>query len=170
MSSKELFGEPVPRARRGATVKRPLLLALCATVATLSLYACNFYLATTSRRTEARVHRVPAHAEQILRQCASLKATPEPPHDFHTRTQSDRFEPGTRPTLIKNARVWTGARNGTETVKGDLLLEGGVVKGIGHVPQVLLDGLKDLVTVDADGAWLTPGLGLYGSLSRIFVC
>ncbi|EKM59751.1 uncharacterized protein PHACADRAFT_181721 [Phanerochaete carnosa HHB-10118-sp] len=158
MSSKEPFVEAAIRSRRSATVKRPLLLALCATIATLSLYACNFYLASSSRNPETRIHRVPAHAGQILRQCASLKATPKPPHDFHTRAQSDRFEPGTRPTLIKNARVWTGARNGTETVKGDVLLEGGVVKGIGYIPQTLLNNLKDPATVEANGAWVTPGL------------
>lgn len=169
MSSKEPFVEAAIRTRRSATVKRPLLLALCATIATLSLYACNFYLASSSRSPETRIHRVPAHAEQILRQCASLKATPEPPHDFHARAQSDRFQPGTRPTLIKNARVWTGARNGTETVKGDVLLEGGLVKGIGYIPQTLLDNLKDPVTVEANGAWVTPGLGQYNSFPYSFV-
>ncbi|GJE84554.1 composite domain of metallo-dependent hydrolase [Phanerochaete sordida] len=159
MSSKgsEPFIEAGVRTRR-RTLKRPLLLALCATVATLSLYACNIYLASTARGAEDRVHRVPAHAKRILRQCAALRATPEPPHDFHTRAQSDRYEPGTRPTLIKNARVWTGARNGTETVKGDVLLEGGVVKGIGYIPEALLDSYDDLATIHAGGAWVTPGL------------
>ena len=163
MSSKsdwsELPGVSHPR-RAANTVKRPLLLALCATVATLSLYACNFYITATSRDAPARVHRVPVNAQGILRQCASLRAVPGPPEDFQARTQSDRFEEGTRPVLIKNAKIWTGARNGTETVEGDILLSGGVVKRIGDIQQSLLNELTDLATVDANGAWVTPGLGM----------
>lgn len=154
---------PVARRRPRAAVTRPLLLALCAAVSTLTLYACNFYLTSLSHDAPDRVHRVPLHAQEILRQCASLRATPGPAADFLSRDTSDRFEPGTRPTLIRNARIWTGARNGTETVKGDVLLSGGVVKGIGYVPQDLLDSLTDLVTVEAGGAWLTPGLGKLSS-------
>lgn len=166
MSSKDPFELPARRqgAQRGATIQRPLLLALCAAVATLSLYACNFYLTAVAHDAaesagHARVHRVPANAQAVLRQCAGLRATPGPPADFAARDKSDRFEPGTRPTLIKNAQVWTGARNGTETVEGDVLLSGGVVKGIGYIPKALLDELTDLVTIDAGGAWVTPGLG-----------
>lgn len=162
MSSKDPTYDEIlaPPRRRGAPLKRPMLLALCATIATLSLYACNVYLTTLSHDAPRRVHRVPVNANQVLRQCAANRATPGPPPDFAAREQSDRFEPGTRPTLIKNAQIWTGARNGTESVKGDVLLSGGVVKGIGYIPRALLDGLTDLATVDADGAWVTPGLGV----------
>lgn len=147
------------RRRSRAAVTRPLLLALCVAGSTLTLYACYFYFTSLSHDAPVRVHRAPLHAKEILHQCAGLRATPGPPVDFLARDISDRFEPGTPPTLIRNAHIWTGARNGTETVKGDVLLSGGVVKGIGYVPQNLLDSLTDLVTVEADGAWLTPGLG-----------
>ena len=105
--------------------------------------------------------RFPRHGKEILAKCRALDQLPGPPPTFSTRKLSDRFEEGTRPTLIKNAHIWTGARNGTETVVGDVLLSGGVVKGIGYVPTPLLDELTDLVTIEADGAWVTPGLSQY---------
>lgn len=149
-------GSDGPRRARRAPI---VLLTLCAVVSTLSVYACNVYLATVSRDAPARLQSIPINAQEILKQCANLKAVPGPADDFHLRTQSDRFEDGTRPTLIKNAHVWTGARNGTETVVGDVLLSGGLVKGIGYIPRYILDDLTDLVTIEADGAWVTPGLG-----------
>lgn len=85
------------------------------------------------------------------------------------RMQSDRFEDGTRPTLIKNAHIWTGARNGTETVVGDVLLSGGLIKGIGYIPRYIVDDLTDLVTIEADGAWVTPGLGKLSVAKAYFV-
>jgi len=48
---------------------------------------------------------VPTHAEDILAKCKSLNKPAGPPPDFSERGQSDRFEPGTKPTLIKNAKV-----------------------------------------------------------------
>ena len=33
------------------------------------------------------------------------------------------------------------------------------MKGIGYIPRYMLEGLTDLVTIEADGAWVTPGLG-----------
>ncbi|KAI0340770.1 hypothetical protein BDW22DRAFT_1359586 [Trametopsis cervina] len=158
MSSKilaESDGGRRPRAVRRMPVA---LLTVCAVIATLTVYACNFYVATLSRDAPTRVQHVPINAQRILQQCASLKAVPGPAPNFRVRTRSDRFEDGTRPTLIKNANIWTGARNGTETVVGDVLLSGGVIKGIGYIPSYVLDDLTDLVTVEADGAWVTPGL------------
>ncbi|KAF7792819.1 hypothetical protein EIP86_003919 [Pleurotus ostreatoroseus] len=111
-----------------------------------------------------RIQRVPLNANRILKQCAALKATPGPQSDTtfrRTRGVSDRFEAGTRSTLIKDARIWTGARNGTETVAGDVLLSGGVIKGIGYIPRRLLEDLTDLDTIDAKGGWVTPGLGMW---------
>ena len=146
--------------RRRHARRHPLsLIVICAVVATFSIYACNLYIATVTRQAPSRIQRIPINAQAILKQCADLKVIPGPPADFHLRTRSDRFDEGTRPTLIKNAHVWTGARNGTETVVGDVLLSGGLVKGIGYIPRYMLDDLSDLVTIEADGAWVTPGLG-----------
>jgi cytosine/adenosine deaminase-related metal-dependent hydrolase len=73
---------------------------------------------------------------------------------------SDRFEPGTKATLIRNATIWTGALNGTEVIFGDLLLDGGIIKGIGKIPDSRITSVTgELTEVDANGTWLTPGLG-----------
>lgn len=161
MSSKPKVHLPDPYAPRSRTnaPRRPLLLALCAVVATLTVYACNLYLTSASRDAPRRIQRVPQNAAAMLERCAALRATPAPEVGFAKREVSDRFEAGTRPTLIKDAHIWTGARNGTETVVGDVLLSGGVVKGIGYIPKVLLDNLTQLVTIEAKGGWITPGLG-----------
>ncbi|KAJ7448178.1 hypothetical protein FB451DRAFT_1375446 [Mycena latifolia] len=50
---------------------------------------------------------------------------------------SDRFVEGTPPVLIQNAKILTGARNGTEIVFGDILLDKGLVLGVGYIPQPL---------------------------------
>lgn len=102
---------------------------------------------------------MPLNAQQILSKCASLNAIPGPPANFHDREVSDRFEPGTNPTLIRNATIWTGAANGTEIIKGDILLDGGIVQGIGEIPKDGLLADRRLQVVEANGAWLTPGLG-----------
>ena len=147
-------------ARRRST--RSVIFTFCALVASLTLFACNYFvsLLATSRDTlNQRIQHLPFNAQQILSQCASLRATVGPPESFSARKVSDRYEPGTNSTLIRNANIWTGARNGTETVKGDVLLEGGIVRKIGYIPEDLLVNARNLTVVDAEGAWLTPGLG-----------
>ena len=91
--------------------------------------------------------------------CAALKDVPRVPNNFHKRDESDRYEAGTRATLIKNATIWTGMANGTEIVYGDILLDKGLVKHIGDIPQSLLAHAFNLTVVHANGAWVTPGLG-----------
>lgn len=79
--------------------------------------------------------------------------------NFHSRMRSDRFEEGTRPTLVQNARIWTGMENGTEVVYADILLDKGLIKGIGHLRGLSVQTYgKELVVVDANGSWVTPGL------------
>ncbi|KIY71223.1 carbohydrate esterase family 9 protein [Cylindrobasidium torrendii FP15055 ss-10] len=101
---------------------------------------------------------VPAHAEETLARCEALHKPAGPPDNFHDRTQSDRFVPGTPPTLIKNARIWTGLHNGTEVIEGDVLLDGGLIVGVGHFSSGELTAYGSLKVVDAAGAWVTPGI------------
>ena len=60
--------------------------------------------------------------------------------------------------------IWTGARNGTEIVYGDVLLDKGLVVAVGYIPPSLLDGISQSSTTDflrvedLGGAWVTPGL------------
>ncbi|KAI0074160.1 carbohydrate esterase family 9 protein [Panus rudis PR-1116 ss-1] len=106
-----------------------------------------------------RVARLPPHAAASLARCRSLTATPGPAPDFHKRTQSDRFVPGTKPVLLKNAKIWTGDANGTEVIDADVLLDKGIIKGIGKVRNGQLKDLRDeLVVIDVKGAWVTPGI------------
>ncbi|KZT35524.1 hypothetical protein SISSUDRAFT_1064386 [Sistotremastrum suecicum HHB10207 ss-3] len=101
----------------------------------------------------------PANASEILSICNSLHEIPSVPQDFYSRTVSDRFVEGTKATFIRNATIWTGGRDGTELVYGDVLLDGGIVKALGYIPDQMLKGVKGRVnTIDAYGSWVTPGL------------
>jgi hypothetical protein len=87
---------------------------------------------------------------------------------LHSRTVSDRYTPGTPSTIIYNARIWTGERNGTEVVDGFVWLENGIVVAVGGFEEQegVLKELRgsrkhgSLVKfVDAGWKWVTPGLG-----------
>lgn len=113
----------------------------------------SYQLTTTGR------HSIPAHASATFARCQSLQQHAGPPSDFHSRKESDRFAPGTKPTLIKNGRIWTGGENGTEVVHGNILIDKGLIVNIGHFSNAALRVYgSDLQVVDADGAWVTPGI------------
>lgn len=100
----------------------------------------------------------PIHASETLQKCRRLHAKPGPPPDFGLRQQSDRFVFGTRPTLLRNATIWTGGINGLEIVEGDLLLDRGLIKAVGKIQQnVLQTYTTDLIVIDLGAAWVTPG-------------
>lgn len=166
LAYEELGSSSAPDARRRPSVPGTLLLALCTAVATATVLTCNNFLEHSA--TPQHAHHVPFNAEAILSQCASLRETPGPPANFLAREESDRFEPGTKPTLIKNARIWTGARNGTEIVYGDVFLDKGVVKGIGYIPEALYARRREVTVIDAKGSWVTPGLGAHVPLALVF--
>lgn len=68
-----------------------------------------------------RLPRRPLHAEHLLNTCRALRIIPGPPSDFTaSRTESDRYVPGTNATWIRNATIWIGRAEGTES--GDILL------------------------------------------------
>lgn len=98
--------------------------------------------------------QLPLHAEQILQKCYMLHAKPGPPSNFYQRTESDRFVQGTHATLIRNASIWTGDQ---EITQGDILLDKGIIKFVGHASPSIFNKFKDLVTLDAGGSWVTPG-------------
>lgn len=113
----------------------------------------------------------PVNGKEILEQCRRNQQTPGPPQGFHTRETSDRFQPGTRPVLLRNGTIWTGRNKGLDIVHGDIYLEGGIVKQVGHVLGGLSSGVDImdlnvrfclpqscilLMTV-VQGAWVSPG-------------
>ncbi|KAJ7882929.1 hypothetical protein B0H13DRAFT_1890632 [Mycena leptocephala] len=63
---------------------------------------------------------------------------PSTPHPTLWR-RADRFVAveGTSPVLIRNAKILTSARNGTEVVFGDVLPAKVVVLGVGYIPHAL---------------------------------
>jgi len=98
-----------------------------------------------------------ARRANILNQCRYIKMPAGPPANFHARSESDRFSPDAKPTLIRNATIWTSGRNGTEVIQGDLLLLKGLIRGVGSVAPSLVRDL-DIEVLDANGAWVTPGI------------
>ncbi|KAJ7888524.1 hypothetical protein B0H13DRAFT_2252760 [Mycena leptocephala] len=94
------------------------------------------------------IHRQ-ATTPAIPAQCLAFRASLEPTPDFiasRAAHGSDRFVEGTSPVLIRNAKILTGARNGTE----------GVILGVGYIPRALLR--PNLQVIDAEGKWISPGI------------
>jgi hypothetical protein len=132
-----------------------LLLALLCVLSTLFLVA---HLESATNYLILHKHR-PKNAADIIARCRQLAMPAASPPNFHSRSRSDRFEEGTRPILIQNARIWTGNKNGTEVVHADILLDKGLIKSIGHLRGFSIQHTaKNLSRVDAKGSWVTPGL------------
>ncbi|KAJ7021523.1 carbohydrate esterase family 9 protein [Mycena alexandri] len=127
-------------------------LILAATLALLLYVFRGFFWSSSAVHSPAQV--------AVISRCRGLQLQPGPPDDFHDRSESDRFVPQTRPHLIQNAKMWTGRNNGTEVFIGDILIDKGLIKGVGHLGTAAL--LKtygsDLVVIDAKNAWVTPGI------------
>ncbi|KAF9534703.1 carbohydrate esterase family 9 protein [Crepidotus variabilis] len=99
------------------------------------------------------------HTKQaLLTRCARITATPGPSASFLARDKSDRYEKGTNATLIRNAVIFTGKDDGQQIIHGDLLLDKGIVRGIGKISPRVIDSIKNLKEIDVNGAWVTPGL------------
>lgn len=133
------------------------IFSIVVTAVTLSILASTFQSGGFTLGFD--VQRVPIGAQVILAECDALTDAPGPAASFHEREESDRFEPGTKSTLIRDARIWTGEQNGTVEIRGDIFLEKGIIKAIGQVPRYLYANRKDVVKVHAEGKWVTPGLG-----------
>ncbi|KZV84970.1 hypothetical protein EXIGLDRAFT_623616 [Exidia glandulosa HHB12029] len=142
---------PAPRRALGSNI---LLLAALATC------SAWLYLLGADSSTPATSHALPQNYQHILSTCASLHATPSIASSFHDRTESDRYVRGSEATWIRNASIWTGSRDGV--VHGDVLLGRGLIKFVGsfNAQQVRDMGfeLDKLKIVNANGAWVTPGI------------
>ncbi|KAF8893820.1 hypothetical protein BD779DRAFT_1435509 [Infundibulicybe gibba] len=145
----------VPTRRRNQRFK-VLLVGILGVVATsASLWSFNAPTGWGSYR----ISNVPIHAEETLRVCRQLNISPAPPDNFHLRTHSDRFAPGTPPVLLKNVTIWTGRFNGLEMIGGDLLLDNGLIKAVGAINTSALSAYgNSLEIVDGNGAWVSPGI------------
>ncbi|KIJ15978.1 hypothetical protein PAXINDRAFT_99322 [Paxillus involutus ATCC 200175] len=149
-------GAVPPRFRRSNKRVWPVLAVLV--LAALYLSTELAFLPLDSHRTQ--VH-VPLHAAETLARCRSLNLKPlaVPAAGFSSRSQSDRYEPGTKSVLIRNASIWTGLQDGTDVVHGDILLEQGIITAVGDLSWLVnLPVNKDVTGIDAKGAWVTPGI------------
>ncbi|KAH7885714.1 hypothetical protein F5I97DRAFT_1874828 [Phlebopus sp. FC_14] len=125
-------------------------------LAVLVLAALYLGLALLLRDSDRAVVCIPPHAAETLAKCRSLNVKPAPPAYFSSRSESDRFEPRTKPILIRNASIWTGLHDGTEIVHGNIFLQQGLIKAVGTIhPESLTENVD---IIDAEGAWVTPGI------------
>lgn len=173
MSSKNPPSPDIPpdiRAPPGGWVAQrpvnsPILVVLVAGFATLTFLAPSFLAGLTESFGSALLRGgsieyagPPVNAQEILCRCAALKATPVVPQTFRSRKESERYEYGNNATLIRDATIFTGRDSGQEIVRGDILLDRGVIKGIGRIPARTIDQAENLTIIEAYGAWVTPGL------------
>ena len=118
------------------------------------LFSTNTLLLFSSRRDTS-----PLQSSSLVSQCATLKSKTGHREDFRQRSRSDRFVDGTKPVLIKGAKIWTGEKNGTEVISGDILLDKGIIQGVGRSMAIALAACTgEVIVIDANGAWVTPGL------------
>jgi hypothetical protein len=123
----------------------------------LLLLAVFSYSLTYLLWSDTRTETLPINAAAIVAQCRALYLTPGPPDNFHSRTESDRFQEGTKPTLIRNATIWTGQDNGNVVIRGDILIDKGLIKKVGSIDESVLRSYADIVVLDAAGSWVSPG-------------
>lgn len=167
-----------PKTQRVLRFQRLFAFFLCCIVVVQSFRFFAFHNTTTTTTTSHPTsppccchpcRRVSHHRREELRAiCKNIRTPAGPPQTCACakRTESDRFVPGTRPVLLRNGMIWTGARNGTEVVYGDVLLDKGLVVAVGYIPPSLLDSVvsqssataTELRVEDLGGAWVTPGL------------
>ncbi|KJA17916.1 hypothetical protein HYPSUDRAFT_45759 [Hypholoma sublateritium FD-334 SS-4] len=158
-------GAPIARpddggSRRGKIWRRIFLFSLCAAVAQL------VYTILPVGITSRREIRLNTQRAELLAKCASIHTPAGPPESYSTSSRvssgSDRWVPGTPPTLLRNAKIWTGARNGTEIVYGDILLDKGLIVAVGYIPPSLLSAASErageLIVQNLGGKWITPGI------------
>ncbi|THH17725.1 hypothetical protein EW146_g3143 [Bondarzewia mesenterica] len=132
---------------------KPRLLGLGLILFTLCALTTRVFLIEKCLETV----EIPFNASQILDMCNKIDAKPGPSPTFYDRTTSDRFQPGTKPTLIHNATIWTGRVDGLEVIRGGLLLDGGLIKAVGDVDSSSIN-YQEVTTLNAHGAWISPGI------------
>lgn len=98
-----MYGMPIgapAQAHPGPPLRRRLLRFVLAAVLSVTVVQYLGLVAHLSDNGRGEAVNVPLRAQEYLDKCQLLNVKPGPPADFHTRTHSDRFVPGTHPTLI----------------------------------------------------------------------
>ncbi|KAF4615672.1 hypothetical protein D9613_012510 [Agrocybe pediades] len=166
-------GLPVVAQRHEQRVSTKPRRKLSKSILALVLLACApyiFFVHTLSHDSKPVLSSLEeAYRASVIAKCDALRTPAGPPPSFKPASRlasnggkgNERFVPGTEPVLLRNAKIWTGARNGTEVVFGDVLLDQGLVMSVGYIPPSVLAkyGGKDRMNVlDMQGKWVTPGL------------
>ena len=147
------MGQHALSSRSDARRRSPLFVRLTTAI----ILAMGMYtLFGLSLEWQESVH-VPLNAAFIRKKCEGLHRPVVPSSDFLSRSESDRYVVGTPPTLIRNATIWTGRFDGHEVVSGDVLLDKGIINGLGGIEQSVIDSYSNLNVIDANGAWVSPG-------------
>lgn len=135
----------------GETRDQRRKLAVLIVIGAISLLAFSLQAIAIPAVTSNHVSVTNRHAREILDKCRSLNTKPAPPPHFYSRVQSDRFQLDTPPIHIRNATIWTGHMQGLEAIKGDIFLNEGIIRSVGHIPAQLLLTHKNITTIDANG-------------------
>lgn len=60
---------------------------------------------------------------------------------------------------MRNATIWTGNKGGEEIIRGDVLMDGGLVVRVGKVEEKAISAVRGKVhEINLHGSWVTPGL------------
>lgn len=148
--------EVPPFIERRRSLRRVLVVLCIASVSALLLLSSNVKEGRVDRRVLEQRRDLTALCNYIQRPAGSAS-------DFASRRESNRFEAGTPPTFIRNVRIWTGENDGNEVIDGDVLVDKGIIRSVGRIPMSVLDDVQagwngSVNSIDAGGAWLTPGL------------
>ena len=109
--------------RRGR-LSRGLRVVLCVVLSLATLQYLG--LSTYVRQTEEAAP-LPLRAQEWLEKCQALSVPPGPPPDFYARKASDRFVPGTTPTLITASCLFSVSLVTTSTHSTIRMLPSGLV-------------------------------------------
>ncbi|KAG7093088.1 hypothetical protein E1B28_009376 [Marasmius oreades] len=89
--------------------------------------------------------------------CSRLRLLPSPSPDFYNKEESNRFDASLtpiKPILVRNATIWTGeVAEGLELIFGDVLLDKGIIRGVGNVKSV--EG--EVEEINVNGVSVTSG-------------
>ncbi|KAF4823414.1 hypothetical protein CGCSCA5_v001986 [Colletotrichum siamense] len=111
--------------------------------------------------SESNVHGLSiAQLKEDLATCAKLHHKPVDPAGYG-RARNSRYVDGHRPTLIKNATVWTGEpvkeKANFSWIQADIFVEFGLIKNVAETISVK-ELPEDVLVYDAKGRPLTAGI------------
>ncbi len=149
------YYEPLHADRETRLLSSAFKLAILGILATWAYIGYNSLTYEVVPALEARAFEV------AVSKCRAIAVRPGPSKDWFERKVSNRFDEGTLPVILKNARLWTGRQGGKEVMeKAKICMAGGVIRSVSNSSNGLDAACSgdDVVVYDAAGSWVTPGL------------